>query len=134
MPARGANRTLALSDDDRRFLGQVRDSRTEEIRRVERARIILSGRRWTPSIPRACEFKSSWTTIRPILPRTRGPTWLPCRTHQVLRHIQVTSKAELVHRLELYLRELNEHPVRFRWTHFTPLSIVDNQAISEALY
>ena len=55
-------------------------------------------------------------------------------THQVLRHIQVTSKAEMVHRLELYLRELNEHPVRFRWTHFTPLSIVDNQAISEALY
>jgi glycine cleavage system regulatory protein len=47
-------------------------------------------------------------------------------TRQVLRHIQVTSKAELVHRLELYLREVNEHPVRFRWTHSTPLAMTNS--------
>ena len=46
--------------------------------------------------------------------------------HQVLRHIQVSSKAELVERLELYLREVNEHPVRFRWTHSTPMAITNN--------
>ncbi|MCL5677075.1 MAG: IS630 family transposase [Firmicutes bacterium] len=45
-------------------------------------------------------------------------------THQVLRHIQVASKAELVQRLELYLREVNDHPVQFRWTHFTPLETI----------
>lgn len=50
-------------------------------------------------------------------------------THQVLRHIQVASKAELVQRLELYLREVNDHPVRFRWTHFTPLETIGQQAI-----
>ncbi len=50
-------------------------------------------------------------------------------THQVLRHIQVTSKAELVRRLEQYLREVNEQPVRFRWTHFTPLAIAEQNAI-----
>ena len=55
-------------------------------------------------------------------------------THQVLRHIQVTSKAKQVHRLELYLREVNEHPVRFRWTHFALISTSDAHAISEANY
>jgi len=51
-------------------------------------------------------------------------------THQVLRNIQVTSKAELVERLELYLREVNEHPVRFRWTHAIPLVVTSNERAS----
>ena len=50
-------------------------------------------------------------------------------TRQVLRHIQVASKEELVQRLELYLREVNERPVRFRWTHLTPLAVVNEQVI-----
>ena len=50
-------------------------------------------------------------------------------TRQVLRHIQVSSKAELAQRLELYLREVNERPVRFRWTHLTPLAVVNAQVI-----
>jgi len=45
-------------------------------------------------------------------------------TRQVLRHIRVSSKEEMVERLELYLREINEEPVRFRWTHFTPLEVL----------
>ena len=50
-------------------------------------------------------------------------------TRQALRNIQVSSKAELVQRLELYLREINEQPVRFRWTHFLPLTVVNEKAI-----
>jgi hypothetical protein len=42
MPTRAAKPTLTLSDDDRRFLEQVGDSRTEQIQRVGRARIILA--------------------------------------------------------------------------------------------
>jgi len=42
MPARRITPLLALSEDDRHLLEQVRDSRSEEIRRVERARIILT--------------------------------------------------------------------------------------------
>ena len=51
-------------------------------------------------------------------------------THQVLRNIQVTSKAVLVERRELYLREVNEHPVRFRWTHAIPLVVTSNERAS----
>lgn len=36
-------------------------------------------------------------------------------TKQVLRHIRVTSKAELKERIESYLQEVNETPVPFRW-------------------
>jgi transposase len=36
-------------------------------------------------------------------------------TKQVLRHIRVKSKAELKERIELYLKEINENPVPFRW-------------------
>jgi transposase len=36
-------------------------------------------------------------------------------TKQVLRHIRVKSKAELKERIELYLQEVNENPVPFRW-------------------
>jgi len=50
-------------------------------------------------------------------------------TRQVLRHIRVSSKEELVERLELYLREVNEEPVRFRWTHFSPLEVLNNNVI-----
>ncbi|MEX0974241.1 MAG: IS630 family transposase [Bacillota bacterium] len=50
-------------------------------------------------------------------------------TRQVLRHIQVSSKEDLVERLELYLREVNEQPVRFRWTHFTPLTVLSGNGI-----
>ena len=42
MPAHRTTPLLTLSEDDRHFMEQVRDSRTEEIRRVERARIILA--------------------------------------------------------------------------------------------
>ena len=42
MPAHRTIPLLILSEDDRRFLEQVRDSRTEEVRRVERAGIILA--------------------------------------------------------------------------------------------
>lgn len=50
-------------------------------------------------------------------------------TRQVLRHIRVSSKAELVHRLDLYLREINAQPVRFRWKHLLPLEVVHEKAI-----
>lgn len=36
-------------------------------------------------------------------------------TKQVLRHIRVKSKEELKKRIELYLQEVNENPVPFRW-------------------
>lgn len=55
-------------------------------------------------------------------------------TRQVLRHIRVSSKEELVERLELYLREINEEPVRFRWTHFTPLEVLSGNGTWESLY
>ena len=54
-------------------------------------------------------------------------TFFAKMTHQVLRHIQVASKEELVRRLEQYLCEVNEQPVRFRWTHFTPLQVTSDQ-------
>ncbi len=50
-------------------------------------------------------------------------------THQVLWHIQVKSKDELIGRLEQYLREVNEQPVRFRWTHFSPLAVTSDQQV-----
>jgi len=50
-------------------------------------------------------------------------------TRQVLRHIQVSSKEELVEHLELYLRAVNEQPVRFRWTRFTPLTVLNGNDI-----
>ena len=50
-------------------------------------------------------------------------------TRQVLRNIQVSSKAEMVERLELYLREVNEHPVRFRWTYSTPLATTNDKQV-----
>lgn len=34
---------------------------------------------------------------------------------QVLRHLRVKSKEELKQRIELYLKEVNENPVPFRW-------------------
>ena len=40
MAAHGAK--LTLTDEDRKYLEQVRDSRTEEMRRIERARILLA--------------------------------------------------------------------------------------------
>ena len=36
-------------------------------------------------------------------------------TKQVLRHLRVKSKEELKERIELYLQEVNENPVPFRW-------------------
>ncbi|WP_407055635.1 IS630 family transposase [Paenibacillus dendritiformis] len=36
-------------------------------------------------------------------------------TKQVLRHLRVKSKEELKQRIELYLKEVNENPVPFRW-------------------
>jgi transposase len=36
-------------------------------------------------------------------------------TKQVLRHLRVKSKEELKQRIELYLHEVNENPVPFRW-------------------
>ncbi len=36
-------------------------------------------------------------------------------TKSMLRHIRVKSKDELRERLELYLKEVNENPVPFRW-------------------
>lgn len=36
-------------------------------------------------------------------------------TKSFLRHIRVKSKAELKTRIELYLKEINENPVPFRW-------------------
>lgn len=36
-------------------------------------------------------------------------------TKQVLRHLRVKSKEELKQRIELYLQEVNENPVPFRW-------------------
>lgn len=36
-------------------------------------------------------------------------------TKQVLRHIRVKSKEELKQRIELYLQEINENPIPFRW-------------------
>ncbi|GAC43090.1 transposase and inactivated derivative, partial [Paenibacillus popilliae ATCC 14706] len=36
-------------------------------------------------------------------------------TKQVLRHLRVKSKEELKERLVLYLQEVNENPVPFRW-------------------
>ena len=42
MPTAVAHEAFRLSDDDRRLLEQVRDSGTEQVRRVERARIILA--------------------------------------------------------------------------------------------
>ena len=64
-------------------------------------------------------FHGSWLNL--------VETFFAKMTHQVLRHIQVASKEELVRRLEQYLREVNEQPVRFRWTHFTPLQVTSDQ-------
>lgn len=36
-------------------------------------------------------------------------------TKQVLRHMRVKSKSELKQRIEMYLQEVNENPVPFRW-------------------
>jgi hypothetical protein len=36
-------------------------------------------------------------------------------THTFLRGIRVSSKQELKDRMELYLREVNDQPVVFRW-------------------
>lgn len=36
-------------------------------------------------------------------------------TRSFLRHIRVSSKDELKRRIELYLKEINENPVPFRW-------------------
>lgn len=36
-------------------------------------------------------------------------------TKQVLRHLRVKSKEELKQRIELYLTEVNENPIPFRW-------------------
>ena len=38
-------------------------------------------------------------------------------TKQTLRGIRVSSKQDLKQRIEIYLEELNEHPVVFRWKH-----------------
>ncbi|MCQ4365952.1 IS630 family transposase [Mycobacterium gordonae] len=38
-------------------------------------------------------------------------------TKQVLRHLRVKSKDELKQRIELYLQEVNENPVPFRWSY-----------------
>jgi hypothetical protein len=35
--------------------------------------------------------------------------------HSLLRHIRVASAEELKARIELYLKEVNETPVVFRW-------------------
>lgn len=50
-------------------------------------------------------------------------------TRQVLRNIQVSSKAEMAERLELYIREVNESPVRFRWTYTAPLDSPSNTQV-----
>ncbi len=40
----------SLTDDDRKYLEQVRDSRTEEIRHVERAKVLLAYDEGLPAV------------------------------------------------------------------------------------
>ena len=51
-------------------------------------------------------------------------------THQLLRNIQVSSKTEMVERLEIYLHEVNQHSVRFRWTHSTPVATTNHMRLT----
>jgi transposase len=115
-----------------RYVGQVKDGKYPKGVRIQ---VILDNhsahtsketRAHLVTVPNRFEFvftpvHGSWLNLI--------ESFFAKMTRQVLRHIQVASKEELVQRLELYLREVNERPVRFRWTHLTPLAVVNEQVI-----
>jgi hypothetical protein len=71
MPTYRRTPPLTLTEDDRRLLEQVRDSRTEEIRRVERARIILAYADGS-SVPRVARMMA---VTQPTVYRSSGRRW-----------------------------------------------------------
>jgi len=71
MPTYRRTPPLTLTEDDRRLLEQVRDSRTEEIRRVERARVILAYADGS-SVPRVARMMA---VTQPTVYRSSGRRW-----------------------------------------------------------
>ena len=69
---------------------------------------------WLAEHPNRFEFvftpkHGSWLNI--------VETFFAKMSKQMLRGIRVTSKEDLKQRIEIYLEQMNEHPVIFRWKH-----------------
>jgi transposase len=76
------------------------------------AHISKETRKYLATVPNRFEFTftpkhGSWLNLI--------ETFFAKMAHSMLRSIRVASKAELKERIELYLKEVNQTPVVFRW-------------------